>query len=79
MRPGASRCSKYRFRPLSADAMTGKLREICQAEEVSLGDDALEALEAEQKRWSSEHARPLPVGEVRARVSAHVRAAAAQR
>tara|TARA_B100001758_G_C18113796_1_gene455049 strand:- start:366 stop:707 length:342 start_codon:yes stop_codon:yes gene_type:complete len=40
---------------------------------------SLEALEAEQKRWSSEHARPLPVGEVRARVSAHVRAAAAQR
>lgn len=38
---------------------------------------ALEALESEQKRWSSEHARPLPVGEVRARVAAHVRAAAA--
>ena len=32
--PLASRCAKFRFRPLSRETMEGRLRSIAQAEEV---------------------------------------------
>ena len=40
--PLASRCSKYRFTPLSLDAMRARLEYICGAEGVSASPETLD-------------------------------------
>ena len=39
-----SRCQRYDFRRLSLEAITNKLAELCMAEEVEAGEDALELI-----------------------------------
>jgi len=42
--PVASRCAKFRFRSLPFKAMTGKLKEICTAEELDVSEETCNAL-----------------------------------
>ncbi|XP_011663324.1 replication factor C subunit 4-like [Strongylocentrotus purpuratus] len=42
--PLTSRCSKFRFKPLSKPIQGKKLREICEAENINCGEEALEAI-----------------------------------
>jgi replication factor C subunit 2/4 len=42
--PLASRCAKFRFKPLSNEAMLGRLREVAAAEQLTLVDDCEAAL-----------------------------------
>jgi replication factor C subunit 2/4 len=42
--PLASRCSKYRFKPLGAAAMQSRLRFVCDAERVDASDETLAAV-----------------------------------
>jgi replication factor C subunit 2/4 len=42
--PLASRCSKYRFKPLDKGAMMARLQTVCRGEGVDAGDDTLEAV-----------------------------------
>jgi len=42
--PVASRCAKFRFRLLPTQAMTGKLKEICEAEKLDVSQDTCNAL-----------------------------------
>ncbi|XP_072180352.1 replication factor C subunit 4-like [Diadema setosum] len=42
--PLTSRCSKFRFKPLSKDVQGRKLREICEAEDVKCSEEALDAI-----------------------------------
>ena len=47
--PIASRCAKFRFKALPADAMSGRLRHIASAEGVDIPDDALTELMAQSE------------------------------
>ncbi|XP_063966967.1 replication factor C subunit 4-like [Lytechinus pictus] len=42
--PLTSRCSKFRFKPLSKPIQGKKLREICEAENITCSDEALDAI-----------------------------------
>jgi len=42
--PLTSRCSKFRFKPLSRDVLVGRLQSICEKENVQCKADALETL-----------------------------------
>jgi replication factor C subunit 2/4 len=42
--PLASRCAKFRFRPLDTASMQAKLREVAHAEEVKISQDGIDAL-----------------------------------
>jgi len=42
--PLASRCSKYRFKPLDKASMMARLRRVCEAEAVDAPDETLEAV-----------------------------------
>lgn len=42
--PLTSRCTKFRFKPLTSEIQLKKLREISDAEQVACSDDALEAI-----------------------------------
>lgn len=42
--PLASRCSKYRFKPLDRDNMMTRLRLVCEGESVDASDETLEAV-----------------------------------
>eukprot|EP00887_Chlorella_sp_A99_P002641 scaffold6.g2641.t1 len=42
--PLASRCAKYRFKPLQGDVINDRINHICAAEGVEMGEGALEAL-----------------------------------
>jgi len=42
--PIASRCAKFRYKPLSQEAMTGRLKYISEAEDIKVGPEALFAL-----------------------------------
>ncbi|CAD5116548.1 DgyrCDS5427 [Dimorphilus gyrociliatus] len=42
--PLASRCAKFRFKSLSNDAMTDRLKSICKDENIKCSDEALETL-----------------------------------
>ena len=42
--PIASRCAKFRFKPLPQEAMIGRLTHIAQAEQVDISDEALTEL-----------------------------------
>uniref|UniRef100_A0A7S1C372 AAA+ ATPase domain-containing protein n=1 Tax=Bicosoecida sp. CB-2014 TaxID=1486930 RepID=A0A7S1C372_9STRA len=42
--PLASRCAKFRFKPLDTESMTGRLTYVADAEGVTLADDALPTL-----------------------------------
>ena len=44
--PLASRCAKFRFKPLPALAMSSRLEHIAAAESIQLAEDALPALQA---------------------------------
>ncbi|RNF06414.1 replication factor C, subunit 2 [Trypanosoma rangeli] len=43
--PIASRCAKYRFKPLVKEALYGRIREIAQLEKLAVSDVSLEALD----------------------------------
>ena len=38
--PIASRCAKFRFKPLAEDILTGRLRGICEKENISCNEEA---------------------------------------
>lgn len=42
--PLASRCSKYRFKPLEPQHMKARLQHVCQAENVNASDETLDAV-----------------------------------
>ncbi|KAL4220047.1 replication factor C subunit 4 [Mactra antiquata] len=42
--PIASRCAKFRFKPLTEDILVKRLRQICDNEEIECDDDALTGL-----------------------------------
>ncbi|DBB01889.1 hypothetical protein WJX77_011612 [Trebouxia sp. C0004] len=42
--PLASRCAKFRFKPLHGDIMSKRIHHICEAEGVTLSDEALSTL-----------------------------------
>jgi len=42
--PITSRCAKFRYKPLSADSMTGRLKTIATAEGITLPDETFRAL-----------------------------------
>mmetsp|Transcript_17799 Transcript_17799/g.35174 ORF Transcript_17799/g.35174 Transcript_17799/m.35174 type:complete len:341 (+) Transcript_17799:162-1184(+) len=42
--PLASRCAKFRFQPLSKESFTAKIREVAAAEQLTVEDEAMEAL-----------------------------------
>lgn len=42
--PLASRCAKFRFKPLQGDVINERINHICAAEGVAMGEGALEAL-----------------------------------
>ena len=48
--PIASRCAKFRFKPLPQGAMMGRLTHIAQAEQVDISDEALTELMHDQGR-----------------------------
>jgi len=39
-----SRCTRFRFQPLSTDEVCGRVREICEKEKVTITDDGVSAL-----------------------------------
>lgn len=42
--PITSRCAKFRYKPLNAESMIGRLRTIAAAEKIELGDETLQEL-----------------------------------
>lgn len=42
--PLASRCAKFRFKPLNQGIMSGRIQQICDKENVQLGDGAMDTL-----------------------------------
>ncbi|WAR28527.1 RFC4-like protein [Mya arenaria] len=42
--PIASRCAKFRFKPLAEEILTKRLRHICEEEKIACEDEALTAL-----------------------------------
>jgi len=42
--PITSRCAKFRFKALASDILTSRLKMICEAEKVSIEEDAIDAL-----------------------------------
>eukprot|EP01119_Soliformovum_irregulare_P014816 TRINITY_DN4089_c0_g2_i1.p1 TRINITY_DN4089_c0_g2~~TRINITY_DN4089_c0_g2_i1.p1 ORF type:complete len:342 (-),score=88.49 TRINITY_DN4089_c0_g2_i1:17-1042(-) len=42
--PLASRCAKFRFKPLSSDSMSSRIRQICKAEKINFTQPLVDAL-----------------------------------